>query len=196
MRKGRKTMMKKLMAVLLAMMLMMAGSVLAQELALYDFDDFTIEMEDDIVGELYEKVDGQEWFIVFPEYNEQDDFNANVNCVWGSECFDLNSIDAQEMADVIAQEYKSMASSFGITCNEAQVLETEYVTVDGVIGLRYLIFVEYDYSDMGYDMVTDLYQRTYQFSLKNRGTYTFSLSAEQLDMIEKMDAMIESIRWN
>ena len=189
-------MMKKLMAVLLAMMLMLAGSALAQELALYDFDDFTIEMEDDIVGELYEKVDGQEWFIVFPEYNEQDDFNANVNCVWGSEYFDLNSIDAQELADMLAKEYKSMASGFGIACNEMQVLDTNYVTVDGVIGMTYLLFVEYDDSNMGYNMVTDLYHRTYQFSFENRGTYTFSLSAEQLDMIEKMDAMIESIRWN
>ena len=102
--------MKKLLSVLLALVLMLGcASVLAEatpaesNLQTFDFGDFTMTLDPDMPGDLFDKVENQVYFQLFPFYDENAAFNSNINCVWNPAVEDLTKIDANVFAAAVMQ---------------------------------------------------------------------------------------------
>lgn len=188
--------MKKIGVVLIVLMLLCTAFAVAEETAVYEFDGFTIELENEIIGEVYERLDGQIWFIVYPQYDENNLFHPNLNCVWTEGYADLERFDTGELAQTAMLEIQNGMIASGIGCENVQVLAHEHLEIDAVDGVMYMIGGDYDYSSLGVDLKTKLYTKIYQLSDEYSGTFTFTLTAKDLETIETMDTYVASVRWD
>ncbi len=100
--------MKKLLSVLLALMIMLScvcafaeNSTVQSNLTEFDFGDFTMTLDEDILGEVYEKANNEIYFEIYPLFDENAEFHSTINCVWSAETEDFTQVDATEYANVI-----------------------------------------------------------------------------------------------
>lgn len=192
--------MKKILAVLLSLMLLLPAVSLGEAAEVVDtypveFDDFTLYVTSyDIIQKAPTKEEGQLLFLLYPNYDETAVVFNNINGTWSSENtladlpeFDVNKF-AQEQADFVAAQL----TASGITASNS---ELHYAQKDdnGVIVLAYSADV--DYTGAGIDLVTTLYQAQYYKCMGEKGTYVFTVTAYHPDDLKELFSYLETIEF-
>lgn len=186
--------MKKLLSILLTLALLLGcasafaeDSATASNLAVYDFGDFTMTFDEDMIGSVYEKANNEVYFQIFPFYDENATFNTNINCVWSSVTDDLTQIDATEFANSILSAMVAQLQDMEMNAGNAQVLLAEPDELDGKYALCYL--AQYELEGI------TVYLMTVVVSDAAFGSYTFSVTFSDPTLVEALAEIITSVKW-
>ena len=198
--------MKKLIAILLALALVLSGAALAeaaQQPAVepIDFGDFTMELDPEMPGEVYEKNSGEMLFQIYPAYLINGDESSNVNAIWVDETTDFSSLTTEEaqaqFANQMLEDVLAAYEEAGLKADNLQLLGCALVEQDGVPGFVLLYSVDVDYAGMGVDLQATLYQEQAYLSDASFGTYIFTATAVDMDTLtEIIDPLFDTIKWN
>ncbi len=192
-------MMKKLAAATMALLLMMACAwAMAEEpkMITYDFGDFTIELEEGIIGNMWEKADGAVRLAVYPNYREGDTVVTALNLIWSSAYTDLKETELEAVSSAAMDAIKAQLAAEGIMRCDLALLASERVKHDGVHGITHTYRLEY--AQAGKDAEDDVlsYMKWCFFSDEYLGTYTIMMTAGEMEEIDAMQAIVDTIRWN
>ncbi len=186
--------MKKLLSVLLTLVLMLGcASVLAEatpagsSLETFDFGDFTMTFDADMIGDIYEKTENEVYFQLFPFYDENAAVNPNINCVWNSTVEDLTQIDANEFAAAVMQAMLAQFEAMGLKAENAKVLLAVPDEQDGKYAISYL--AQYDLEG------TTLYMMQASVSDAAFGTYTFTVTFADPTQVDALTEIVNTITW-
>ena len=185
--------MRKWLALLLVCLLVPFAAMAESELVTYEFADFTIDLPSGIVGELYEKNDQEVYFIVFPDYNENDVFHPNLNCVWVEGYDDMDTINANSTAQFILNSAVSQMAAQNVTVTNEKLLAAAKEDINGKPGL--VIGFSYDISyDASMEPLT-LYAFQAIASHESIGTYTFTITTHDINTVESILGYVDTIVW-
>ena len=177
--------MKKIFAVVLCLMMLlpafaMAEAVPAENWVTVDLGDFTMNMIDTDILQRGEKAEGQLIFIAYPGYDENDASHDNMNCAWTSDTMEgieeATQDDVNAFAQQVLDSIKDQTVAQGLAVENEQLLNAVYE--DGALIVYY--YMECDYSAMGIDLQTQLYQMQI-YLITDDGTYIFSLTSSTPD---------------
>lgn len=177
--------MKKLLSVLLALALTLScvcvfaeDSAAESNLAEFDFGDFTMTFDEDMIGDVYEKVNNEVYFQIYPLFDEHAEIYSNINCVWSDETPDFTQIDATERANAILDI---------IDFENGAVLMAMPDQLDGKYSLCHLIQYELD--------GTTVYLIQISVADAAFGCYTFSATFADTTHLETLTDILTSVKW-
>lgn len=186
--------MRKLFALLLVLCLMPFAAM--AEMVEYDFGDFTMTIPADIPGNIGEKASNQVWFTLYPEYDENQQFHPNLNCVWGNGYEDLSKYVPAELGQTILNGMVQNLKSQGIAISNAEVIMGEIGAIDG----EYCISIGYtydaDYTNAGINLQVTNYLIQFMVSNPEKGTFTFSYTTNDINTAQVASDILASIKWN
>lgn len=193
--------MRKLISVILALCLCILPLALAEtstseESLTQDFGDFTMDIPMSMQGSIGEKVNNQLYFILYDNYDPNANFNNSLNCVWTDAYTDFSTIDFEgEYAPAVIQLTLETMSTAGVIVENPMLLTTDTADLNGKTA--YLMAYSYnaDYSQLGMDYQTTLYTLQTYVSDEAMGSYTFTITTNDLNNIETLDALMDSIQW-
>ncbi|MBQ8954489.1 MAG: hypothetical protein IJ048_10265 [Clostridia bacterium] len=198
--------MKKLIAALLALALILSGAALADaapQIAAeaIDFGDFTMELDPEMPGEIYDKVSGEMLFQIYPAYRVNGDESSNVNCVWVDEAMDFDAFADEtaqaQLAEELLQNVLAGFEEANMKTDDLTVLLYGLVEQDGVPGFAVVYSVDVDYSGMGIDLQATLYQELAYLSDEAFGTYIFTATAVDMDTLtDILEPLFDTIAWS
>lgn len=191
--------MKKLLSLLLCLALLLPVMALAEtattaERQVVDFGDFTISL---LEGDLYEVADEKTsnalYAIVYPAYDETAASHENFNIVWSAE--DASPVialyGAETYAQLLMQSYQAQYEAMGIKMTDGQVLSARFEDNTGV----FLTFANLDYTGMGYDLLSPVYQMQVYTCDSEEGTYIFTFTATDLEALEALSSYLDYIEF-
>lgn len=186
--------MKKLLSALLTLALLLGCACASAEtqttetnLALYEFDDFTMTFDADMVGSIYEKAHNEVYFQLYPFYDENATFTTNINCVWSSSSDDLTQVSATDFANLVLDGMLAQFNELDINAENAQVLLAEPDELDGKYALCYL--AQYELEGM------TVYLMQVVVSDAAFGTYTFSATFDDPSQVDALAEIVTSVKW-
>lgn len=190
--------MKKLAAMLAIMLALLCSAALGEEATTYTYDmgDFTIDLPEGIYGGTNEKADGAMRLVVFPDYQAESSINDNLNLIWQNRYVDTREADVDAFTASSIETIKAQMEAEGVELGEIQVQDAGTIKLDGMRGLYYLLQSDYGFDAEEGRVNVTLYTKTCMFSDEYLGTYVFTMTARDMDAIQTMQAMIDTIRWN
>lgn len=191
--------MRKLFALILACMLMLGCAAWAEsdsELFEYSFGDFSVMLPEDLEGTIADTIEESvPFFYFYEDYDPEADVNANLNCVWSEEMIDIDSAEptaiAQSILSQVVQQYEAM----GIGVEDSTLYGADYVTLSDKQSMFTLYSNVLDYSALDIDTKCLYYTLQLIVPIENCGTYTFTLTAEDIGECERLAYILDSIKW-
>lgn len=189
--------MKKLASLLLALAMLLPALAMAETAAepavyTFDFGAFTLDLaENDYYQVADEMTDNTVYLQVYPAYDANNTMHPNFNVVWSSE--DLTAIislyGAENYAKLGQQAAQQQYEQMGITVTDAQVLSATFEDGAGA----FLTFSNLDYTGMGVELVTPVYQLQVFMCMGDAGSYIFTFSADTLEKVEEMSTYLDTV---
>lgn len=181
--------MKKLLSVLLALMIMLScvcafaeNSTVQSNLTEFDFGDFTMTLDEDILGEVYEKANNEIYFEIYPLFDENAEFHSTINCVWSAETEDFTQVDATEYANVILD---GILNAMDATNGEVLLAMSDWL--DGKYSQCHFIRYELD--------GTTMYLIQMRVSDAAFGYYAFTAAFTDETHIKALTDILYSVKW-
>lgn len=188
--------MRKLFCLALALCLALCGLACAEgELVTFDFVDFTMDVPADIMGSIVEREENQPFFMLFQDYDESADFNANMNCVWTNAHTDFSNVNIESFGSTVMQMAAQQLNAQGLAASNMTFIGGMMQDLNGKPALAIIYSYDADYSNLGKDYQTTLYVLQAYVSEKEMGSYTFTVTTEDMENIGVLDAMMDSIVW-
>lgn len=189
--------MKKIASLLLALamllpVLAMAETAVEPAVYTFDFGTFTIDLaETDYYQVAEEMTDNAVYLQVYPGYDANNTMHPNFNVVWASQdpSAIINLYGAENYAKLGQEAAKQQYEQMGITVTDAQVLSAEFEDNAGA----FLTFSTLDYTGMGVELVSPVYQLQVFMCMGDAGTYIFTFSADTLEKVEEMSAYLDTV---
>ncbi|MBP3454568.1 MAG: hypothetical protein J6M20_12785 [Clostridia bacterium] len=190
--------MKKILALLLSLMLLLPAIALGEAASNPDayaveFDDFTITMNATDALQKGEKANGQVLFMLYPDYDETATMHSNINAVWTSEDVSaLGEIDATTFGNLVLTQSAQGLAAQGVAVSNEALLIAERDEETGSMTL--IMSYDADYTAAGLDLKATLYMvQLYVPMGGDAGSYIFTLtgsSMEEVDaLLNKLDAI-------
>ena len=199
-------MMKKLMAMLLVLTMVLSGTALAAAAKApatqtIDFGDFTLDIDPNMPGEVKDKVNNETMVTMYPAYNINGDASSNITVVWSEAVQDFSELDTDEKCNSFAKTVlDSIVPAYrqsGITVTNEQVLGSMLLKQDGVQGIMVVFSMDADYAGMGVDLKTTLIQLQVYLSDKAFGSYIFTGTSSDMDTLQTIIVpVLDSIQWD
>lgn len=153
-------------------------------------------LPEDLQGNIADTIEESvPFFFFYEDYDPEADLNANLNCVWSETMIDIASAEptanGQSILNQVVQQYESM----GIGVEDPTLYGAEY---DELSGKRVLLTVYsnvLDYSALGIDTKCLLYTMQVIVPIENCGTYTFTITVEDLTQCERLTDILNSVEW-
>lgn len=191
--------MKKLLALLLSLMLLLPAVSFAEAAESVDvypveFDDFILYVTSyDIIQKAAAKEEGQLLFMLYPAYDDASLTHPNINGVWTAQdlAAALDDLDAAAFAQDVIDESVQGLTAQGIIATNPQLISAE--KVDGIMVLAYSM--DMDYSGAGVDLQATIYQMQFYIGLGEKGSYVFTLSAYNADDLIALSEYVEAIEF-
>lgn len=182
--------MKKLIALLLSLMLLLPVVALGEETYSVDFEDFTLTISSADEIQKGVKAEGQLLFLLFPEYSDEDLFHNNINCSWmNMDVSLLGLFGAEAYAEMVLEQVKGQMVQQGVATSNEKVLNASFDAETKITTLT--TFMTVDYSALGMDKVADLYQAQYYIPADDGTGYLFTLSAASAEGLEAMGVYLD-----
>lgn len=160
-----------------------------------DLGDFTMQLLDTDVLQRGVKEEGQILFIAYTRYDESNTMHPNINAAWtqekltGIETATQDELDA--FGNQVIKEAKTALLTQGVKIENETLLSAQYAENGGLI-LYYSM--DYDYTALGIDLATTLYQMQIYIDVDD-GTYAFTLTGPTpetiLDQLDNYFATIQ-----
>ena len=189
--------MKKIASLLLALamllpMLAMAETATEPTMHTFDFGVFMIDLAETDVYQVAEELSDNALYLqVYPDYNPNNVMHPNFNFVWTSQ--DPSAIiklyGAENYAKLAQEQAKAQYEQMGIAVTDAQVLSA---TFEDDIGAFFTVSTR-DYTGMGVDLVSPVYQLQVFMCMGDAGTYIFTFSADTLEKVEAISAYLDTV---
>ncbi len=198
--------MKKTTALLLTLMLMLGcASAFAEAAATetawitLEFDDFTIDVPEDIVGQSGEKEENAVFLILYPNYDETASFAANINFVWSSAVQDFSDTDPEAYGQYVMEASYAQVNQIGVTTANETLMSAAADEVCGKPAMSMMYAAQCDYAALGGGQCT-LYTIQTQISDDAFGTYTITVSLaddsiNDMELLTLIEEIINSIQW-
>lgn len=188
--------MKKLVALLLALallpMLALAETAVEPAMHTFDFGVFMIDLaETDYYQVAEEMADNAVYLQVYPDYDPSNVMHPNFNFVWSSQdpTMAIKLYGAANYAKLGQEQAKAQYEQMGIVMTDAQVLSA---TFEDDIG-AFFTASTLDYTGMGVDLVSPIYQLQVFMCMGDAGTYIFTFSADTLEKVEEISAYLDTV---
>lgn len=183
--------MKKILALLLSLMLLLPAIALGEAAANPDvytveFDDFYLTVNATDAVQKGEKGEGTIVMMLYPDYDETATMHPNINAVWTSEDVSaLGEIDATTFGNlVLTQSAQGLAAQGVAVANEA-LLAAERDEEAGSMTL--IMSFDADYTAVGLDLKTTLYMvQIYVPMGGEAGSYIFTLTAASMEGVDAL----------
>jgi len=195
--------MRKLLCVWIALMLVFtvaaaesAPETQAPAMVELNFIDFTLLIPEDIIGTVeQEMVNGSPFFVFFEDYDPNAAFNKNLNGVWTEELLDIEAVDPTQFVSMtiatVAQQYESI----GIAATDPMLYMAGLDEHDGKQALSQVYSLNLDYTGVGFDLQKTIYTMQAIVPIEGVGTYTFTITTDDMENIPVLMGVMESIRW-
>lgn len=190
--------MRKFLLTLLALCLTLVPC-LAEEVqnVEYDFGDFTMTFPEDTIGDVSDSLEENAmFFILYQDYDENALFLKNLNGTWNSAYQDLTQVDPTATAQTILDTVQAQFAAQGITVSNPTLLMAALDEQDGKPALSLMFSTDLDYSSAGIDFQMTLYTLQGIVSDENFGTYTFTISTDDVEAATPLMDIMNTIRWN
>ena len=190
--------MRKLMLILLALCLA-AIPCLAEgtQNIDYDFGDFTMSFPEDTIGDVAEEIaENEVFFTIYQDYDESKPFLKNLNGTWNSTYQDLTQMDPTATAQQILNSVVVQFTSYGIAVSNPTLLMAALDEQDGKPALSIIYSTDLDYSATGTDLQMTLYTLQGIVSDESFGTYTFTISTDDIESAAPLMEIMDTITWN
>jgi len=192
--------MKKIIAVLLAMITLLTATAFAEGAPLVDVEmmDMTISVPEGMVYFIDETYPAVETFAAF--YQDFDDttiFNKNISFAYTNGCIDIYSKDPYTFAsDSVADAVENFAS-IGIKAQQPIVVDADLDSQDGREALFMSFYTYVDYSALGYNIAANQFsvQMIMPYVEKDI-TYVVTITTDNPEDSELLFRIADSIRWN
>ncbi len=183
-------MMKKIVALLLALLLLLPAMAMAEIL---EFDDFTLEIKDGDLYELGTKAEGEILFMLYPAYDPNATFYPNINCTWssGSIVDTLKVNTPMELAESFLSNALKGYAQQGVAATNGKVVRAQASEEHGYL-ITYTT-TDMDYSGLGVDLQCTLHQMQAFMPLGGTGTYIFTFTAVSEDILAELAEYIDAI---
>lgn len=190
--------MRKLTAILLALMLICAAALAenAENLMALDFEHFTIAVPKDAVGSGTDTIENNVPFLtIYQDYDPNAFMGRNLSIVWNEEVLDITGLDAAGYARAVAgltlQEYEAV----GIVVNDARMYSAEMGELDERPVISYVFSMSLDFSSLGMNRQETMYTLQAVAPIEGAGTYTFTISTNDLENSQMLIDIVDSVRW-
>lgn len=189
--------MKKLASLLLALAMLLPMLAVAETAAeptvhTFDFGVFMIDLaETDVYQVAEELTDNGVYLQVYPDYDPNNIMHPNFNFVWTSQ--DPSAIiklyGAENYAKLAQEQAKAQYQQMGIAVTDAQVLSA---TFEDNVGAFFTVST-LDYTGLGVDLVSPVYQLQVFMCLSDAGCYIFTFTADTLEKVEEISAYLDTV---
>lgn len=190
--------MRKLIAMLMAL-LMICGAALADnadELTALEFEHFTLAIRKDAVGTGADTIENNVPFlVVYQDYDPSKQFCSNMNAVWNENVLDLDGFTPEMMATETLKYTLDLYQQSGVKAENARVLNAEFDELNEKRAVSFVTCADLDYSGMGLDLQITLYTLQAVVPLEGIGTYTFTISTNDLENCDELFDIVDSVRW-
>jgi len=179
--------MKKLIALLLTMMLLLPAVSLGEsETYTVDFDDFILTVSSDDIIQKGQKTEGGVVFMLYPAYDETAVSHPNISSAWTAESLEgIDDATAPLFGAQVLQSIVDGLSAQNIAVTNDQLLDAQFDEETGSLTLAFAM--DADYSGMGVDVQLAMYMVQVYIPLGEKGTYVFAITN---DTMEGADAML------
>ena len=191
--------MRKAIATLLVFLLLAGVAGYAEAAWMdYDFGNFTISFPEDTDFYFEDEIVSNVPFAYFyQDYDENAAFNKNLNIVWTDEVLDLNTIDPTSVAQSILESTVAQYEQMGLAPANASLLIADFDEQDGKRAFSYMYTITLDYTVFGAAEQYTLY--VLQAMVPDEafgGTYTLTLTTDDLENCQLLLDISDSIVWN
>lgn len=156
-------------------------------LTAYNFDDFTMEFNPDIIGHVNEREAYKAYFKLYPDFDAEAAFHQTINCVWIPSIEDLTQIDVTEFSVLSLQSIASQFKAANMNFENASILSAEISEINGKYAFK--VVSKYDI-----DKIT-LYTAQIYVSDKSFGSYIFTASSNDMTQIGSLVNIINTVKW-
>lgn len=153
-------------------------------------------LPEDLQGNIADTIEESvPFFFFYEDYDPEADLNANLNCVWSETMIDIASAEptanGQSILNQVVQQYESM----GIGVEYSTLYSAAYDELSDKRALRVVYSNRLDYSALGIDTKCLLYTMQVIVPIENCGTYTFTITVEDLTQCERLTDILDSVEW-
>lgn len=191
--------MKKILALLLSLMLLLPVVAMGEaasnpDVYSVDLGDFSITITSDDLLQKGVKAEGSILFILYPAYDESNQFHCNLNAVWTAEDLSvIGVIGAEVFAQSVLEQSTAALAADGIAVDNSQLLNAVYDEETQSTTLIYSMDI--DYTSVGLDLAITMYQLQLYMPVSEGNTYIFTISADTLENTEAMLAYLNTIEF-
>ena len=190
--------MRKLLTVLLVMILCLGCALAETEVEMVEltFPDFTMSVPSDTVGTVAPQIDNNvPFFMFYQDYDPEAAFSKCLNGVVSFEVLDLDTIDPAAYAQAVVSMASMQYSMMGVQVTDPQLLAAGPDEHEGKRALSCVYALNMDYTGAGYDEQRLVYFLQSYVPIEGSGTYTFTLTTDDLEDCRLLMDIMESIRW-
>lgn len=184
--------MKKLFSLMLCLILLSACALAEEAPYTLDMGDFTMSLNPGDSVELLEKIENMPLLYVYPADTGDENYYDNINIVWNTQDVSaMTEADIEYLAEFVLTQSEQQYAAMGIDAANFQLLGTELE--EGVKG-SILYSFELDYSSLGADLVSTIYQ--YQVFVMDgaQGSYILTASSDSFDALSHMSLYLDSFQ--
>lgn len=186
--------MRKFLLVLMALCLAVVPAL--AETAAVDFGAFTLTFPAEMQGQVAEKIVENEAFVTLYQMDDMEDsFASNLNIVWSESVVDLASQDPAAYAQAIVDASVAMMEQQNVAVANPTVLGASMDEIGGKAALSVMYSMDVDYTNAGLDLQTTLTWVQGIVSEEGLGTYTFTITTDNVDGCQPLVDIVNSTVW-
>ena len=190
--------MRKLIAMLLALA-MLCGAALAEDaerLAALEYADFTIAIPKDAVGSSTDTIeDGVPFLTIYQDYDPNALLGNSLSIVWNEDVLDLTGVDPVAYSEIVAGMTLQSYESVGVVVTYPRMYNAELDELDDMQVISYMFSMTLDFSTLGLDYQETVYTLQAVAPIPEKGTYTFTITTDDLENSQDLLDIVDSVRW-
>lgn len=192
--------MKKILALLLSLMLLLPAIALGEaasnpDVYAVEFDDFTITLNATDALQKGEKANGQVLFMLYPDYDETATMHPTINGVWTSEdVSDMGNVTPTDFGNLVLQQSVQGLAAQGVAVSNEALLAAERDEETGSMTL--IMSYDADYTAVGLDLKVTLYMMQLYVPLGgDTGSYIFTLTGSSMEDVDALLNKLDTIEF-
>ena len=192
--------MKKIIAVLLALITLLTAAAFAQSAEWLDVEmmDMTVSAPEDVMSFIEETCYADVPFAAFYEdYDQNSIFNKNIAFAYTNEYIDIYAEDPLTFAGYVIEGAAESLAAQGIKATTPVIIDADLDSQDGrdALFMSYTTYV--DYSALGYNMAFDMFAVQMVMPHAESGiTYIVTITTDNPEDSELLFRIADSIKWN
>ena len=190
--------MRKIFALMVALCLLVVPCFVNAESndITYDFGDFTMTFPSDAYGSIADEItDGVAFFMLYQHVDENVAFKPNLNVTWTKTYIPLDTVQPSDALAEIMTEAVAALEGQGVKASNATALDASMDTLNGKAALSAVYSMDVDYSGIGADLKMTLYCAQAIISEENLGTYTFTITTDDLTTCQPLMDIVNTVAW-